>query len=210
MSNCEIIKLNNLDIEPYQVTDVLRCLLHTITFNRALGTVNPRDIDSELFTDLTWVTCGDKEVDASVESNVATVQSWVDKNPGRQFQVRLGFFEKRQQQGWWFNKEQRLFWEQWIIPFSLQDSLQEPAVESEIYRTKRKQALQQQIKSCLVQIITVVNEKRDHIPPVVSGNALTFPFEVTIEESTSESSSIFAADLIKRMLSSTQPPSVLH
>ena len=208
MSNCEIIELPTLDIEPYQVTEVLRCLLHTITFNRALGAVSPRDVDSELF-DLTWVTCGDTEIDARVESKVSTVQAWVDKNPGRNLQVRLAFFERRPQQGWFLRQEQRLFWEQWIIPLSLQESYQE-SIESEIYSAKRKQALQTQIELCLTHIITAVNEKRDHIPPVVSGNALTFPFEVTVDVPPSETSSIFGADLLKRMLSSTQPPSVLH
>lgn len=34
--------------------EVLRCILHTICFNRALGLVSPRDVDSELF-DVTYV-----------------------------------------------------------------------------------------------------------------------------------------------------------
>jgi autophagy-related protein 101 len=158
------------------------------------------------------VSCGNPEVEARIESKIATVQSWVAKNPGRHFQIRLGFFERRQQQGWLFQqKQQRLFWEQWIIPFSLQDSLQEGALESEIIRATRKQTLQQQIESCLQSIITAVNEKRNHIPPVVSENALTFPFEVTVEAPTSESSSVLGySDIFKRMLSSTHPPSVLH
>jgi autophagy-related protein 101 len=211
MSNCEIIELRSLDIEPYQVTEVLRCLLHTITFNRALGAVTPHDVHSELF-DLTWVTCGDPEVDARIESKVATVQSWVDKNPGKHIQVRLGFFEKRQQHGWsFYSKSQRLFWEQWIIPLNLVQVEHSTTIEPEaVYRAKQKQILQTQIESCLTQIITAVNDKRDHIPPVVSEKALTFPFEVTVDEPTSETSSIFGVDIVKRMLSSTHPPSVLH
>ena len=34
--------------------DVLRCILHTVLFNRALGLVRPREVDLELF-DITYV-----------------------------------------------------------------------------------------------------------------------------------------------------------
>lgn len=42
-------------MEPLEVREVLRCLLHTILFNRALGPVALREVDSELFDGLTWV-----------------------------------------------------------------------------------------------------------------------------------------------------------
>ena len=54
MSNCEVVELPPIDLEPHQVTEVLRCILHTIIFNRSLGVVKPREVDSELF-ELTWV-----------------------------------------------------------------------------------------------------------------------------------------------------------
>lgn len=206
MSNCEVIELPLLEVEPYQVTEVLRCLLHTILFNRALGTVHPREVDSQLF-DITWVHCGDDGVDARVESKVSTVQTWVERNPGRDIRVCLSFFERRQQQGWFLRQEQRLYWEQWIIPIVVADY---HSLEPDSARAKRKQALQSQLEASLSSIITAVNTKRDHIPPVVSGAALTFPFDVTVEGAGNESSSIFGVDLVKRMLSSTNPPSVLH
>lgn len=76
MSNCETITLPVVEVEPHQVREVLRCegvrgfltpcvtltpsthlpsgVLHTILFNRALGMVKPRNVDSELF-DITYV-----------------------------------------------------------------------------------------------------------------------------------------------------------
>jgi len=54
MSNFELFELPPLEVESYQVTEVIRCILHTILFNRALGGVRPREVDSELF-DITWV-----------------------------------------------------------------------------------------------------------------------------------------------------------
>lgn len=45
------------ELEQHQVHEVLRILLHTIVFNRALGPVKPVERDSELFA-VTWVSSG--------------------------------------------------------------------------------------------------------------------------------------------------------
>jgi autophagy-related protein 101 len=84
-------------------------LLHTIIFNRALGYVTPRDVDSELF-DITYVRtaaglclyvfsswphvaphqvhCGDEEVDAKLEQKITEFYSFVDRRPSDIAQVR--------------------------------------------------------------------------------------------------------------------------
>lgn len=55
MSNCEVHHLKPvLELEQHQVREVLRILLATIVFNRALGPVKPVERDSELF-EVTWV-----------------------------------------------------------------------------------------------------------------------------------------------------------
>ncbi len=55
MANCEVFHLRpHFELEQHQVKEVLRILLHTIVFQRALGPVQPAERDSELF-DLTWV-----------------------------------------------------------------------------------------------------------------------------------------------------------
>lgn len=57
MSSCEVIQLparGSLDVYAHQAPEVLRALLHTIVFHRALGLVRPQEVDSQLF-DLTWV-----------------------------------------------------------------------------------------------------------------------------------------------------------
>ena len=236
MSNCEYHDLPLIELEAHQVSEVLRCILHTIIFNRALGAVSPIEVDSELF-DLTWVTCGDEAVDKRVESKVADIQTWIRRayntntnkttrpQNSNLLQINLSFFERRHPAGtgWFSRQEQRLYWEQWAIHLALQEEF-ESRVESA--RVQRRQALQGQLTTVLTAVITAANKKRDHIPPVVSGIALTFPFDVTLDSSTlqrklsAEGSSLTGAagsalfggvDLVRRMLSSsTTPPSVLH
>mmetsp|Transcript_69055 Transcript_69055/g.218401 ORF Transcript_69055/g.218401 Transcript_69055/m.218401 type:complete len:93 (-) Transcript_69055:806-1084(-) len=52
--NCEVTNVPLLDVENHQIREVLRSILHTILFSRALGLVQPKDVDSELFN-LTYV-----------------------------------------------------------------------------------------------------------------------------------------------------------
>ncbi|XP_065632079.1 uncharacterized protein LOC112033099 [Quercus suber] len=52
--NCEVCQLKDLEVEHFEIREVLRCILHTIVFHRALGLVRPKDVDLELF-DVTYV-----------------------------------------------------------------------------------------------------------------------------------------------------------
>uniref|UniRef100_A0A8R7TNK2 Autophagy-related protein 101 n=1 Tax=Triticum urartu TaxID=4572 RepID=A0A8R7TNK2_TRIUA len=52
--NCETCHLNELELEPLEIKDVLRCILHTIFFHRTLTLVRPKDVDCDLF-EITYV-----------------------------------------------------------------------------------------------------------------------------------------------------------
>ena len=47
-------------------------------------------------------------------------------------------------------------------------------------RSKRSAALQAELEARLAEIVRSVNERKDHIPPVVSPATVTFPFEIAI------------------------------
>jgi len=66
--NCEQIQLEELHVERFQVKEVLKILLHSIIFQRALGECRMRDIDSELF-DISYVRCDSRLVEQKVEEN---------------------------------------------------------------------------------------------------------------------------------------------
>ncbi|CAI5469915.1 unnamed protein product [Closterium sp. Yama58-4] len=68
-------------------------LLHTIMFHRALGLVRPKSIDSELF-DITYVQCGDAEVERQIEEKIGQFSLWLEKNSTKKGQICLSFFEK--------------------------------------------------------------------------------------------------------------------
>lgn len=199
------------ELEQHQVHEVLRILLHTIVFNRALGPVKPVERDSELFA-VTWVECGDPEVSRKVEEKIGQFGAWVQRNPGKRGQVCLSFYEKRQRQSWFSTAEERLYWEQWVLEVAVAEPPpaefeEQQAFAASSLRAQRRQRLQAAIEEGLTCIVRAVNDKRDHIPPVVSASAVTFPFDIQVA---GDSGSVFSLGVVKRMLQSTNPPSVLH
>ncbi|KAL3583691.1 hypothetical protein D5086_014752 [Populus alba] len=89
-------------------------ILHTIVFHRALGLVRPKDIDLELF-EITYVQCGDVELEKKIEEKIDQFISWVEKHPNKKSQICLSFYETKNKHPSWFNKTERLFWEHWYV-----------------------------------------------------------------------------------------------
>lgn len=206
MSNCEVVTLPELEVEQHQVKEVLHCLLHTIIFSRALGPVRPREVDLHLF-DLTYADCGDLGVEAKVNEKVKQFCAITAKHPGKSNQVVLSFYETRKQP--WVlgfgTQEERLFWEQWIISLAVSES--NITFEEQNVRARRSAQLLAELEECVEAIVAAVNKKKDHIPPVVSSQAVTFPFEIAIR---GEGGRHFGLDTVKRLLMHTQPPPVLQ
>lgn len=47
-------------------------------------------------------------------------------------------------------------------------------------RQQRHSRLESALESLLTHIVRLVNEKKEHVPPVVVSNTLTFPFDISI------------------------------
>jgi hypothetical protein len=219
--NCEVFDLKDLDVEHYQIREVLRCILHTIMFNRALGLVRPRDVDSELF-DITYVQCGDASIEKKIEERIDHFCGWVEKHPARKGQVCLSFYnEKKSKQIWFSRQVERQYWEQWNVHLNVVKPGQEVAPEPQKQefsaftdsaeavleeRNRRQAALEGSLREVLMQVLQIVNEKKEHIPPVIHSDVASFPYEITIPNS---SESMFGMDMVKRMLQ-TPPPSMLN
>ncbi|XVF53821.1 hypothetical protein PTKIN_Ptkin05aG0129400 [Pterospermum kingtungense] len=60
-------------------------ILHTIVFQRALGLVRPKDVDLELF-EITFVQCGDIELEKKIDEKIEHFISWVEKHPNKKSQ----------------------------------------------------------------------------------------------------------------------------
>lgn len=90
-------------------------------------------------------------------------------------QICLSFYETRSHTGWFGSQQQQLDWEQWYI--NLRSREQETASLADSAQKRRVEAA---VQDCILAIIGAVNNRRDSIPPLVSGSVLTYPFKITI------------------------------
>ncbi|GLC42779.1 hypothetical protein PLESTB_001417200 [Pleodorina starrii] len=239
MANCETHNLPVLELESHQIREALRCVLHTIIFNRALGYVIPKDVDSELF-DITYVQCGDPGVEAKVESRISDFCTQVEKKPAELHQLQLSFYETRRKQAWFGTQDERLYWETWVIsvlvlqpdiglqqqgpqagaPTSAgaaaapgqQTQTQQQQAQAQAasqVRAARQARLQSALEEQLGIVVRRVNDRRDHIPPVLSASAVTFPFDISISGSSTRGSLQGGLQAVGKMLMKATPPPVL-
>ncbi|THU58737.1 hypothetical protein C4D60_Mb03t17570 [Musa balbisiana] len=188
--NCETCQLKELVLEPPEIREVLRCILHTILFHRALGLVRPKDVECELF-DITYVQCEDHELEKKIDEKINQFIGWVEKHPNRKSQVCISFYEVKNKHATWFgNKIERFYWEQWYINLHIIS----PKPHGKSHNTKahvvtgenafegsnsRCAALESSLREVLFQIIKFVNEKKDHIPPLQNSEIVSFPYEIS-------------------------------
>eukprot|EP00744_Colponema_vietnamica_P001386 GILI01002295.1.p1 GENE.GILI01002295.1~~GILI01002295.1.p1 ORF type:complete len:231 (-),score=37.09 GILI01002295.1:84-776(-) len=207
--NFEQFILDEIQIERFQAKEVLRCLLHSIIFNRALGVVAPRETESELF-DLTFMRCGDPSVDKNVEENIEMFCNALDATNQPTGQMVLSFYERREKKMLFglSKQEEKVVWEQWVIPLRVSHphsssstvSVSASASRNSLSyspstlspsgapfgfepseRMRRQSEVENVLRECLFYIVRKVNEKKDHIPPVSdSSKIVTFPFEITV------------------------------
>ncbi|XP_052195920.1 autophagy-related protein 101 isoform X3 [Diospyros lotus] len=216
--NCEVCQLEELEVEHFEIREVLRCILHTILFHRALGLVRPKDVDLELF-EITYVQCGDMELEKKIDEKINQFIDRVEKHPNKKNQICLSFYEMKNKQAtmtWFTNKVERSHWEQWYINLNV---VQQPKVHSGKShhsklvvdpgessaleeRSHRRAALEASLREVLFQIIKFVNERKDHVPPIPNLEGVSFPYEITISSS---SDSAFGIDMFKRMLQTGHP-----
>ncbi|THU70767.1 hypothetical protein C4D60_Mb08t28470 [Musa balbisiana] len=169
--NCQTCQLKELVVVPTEIQDVLRCILHTIIFHRALGLVRPQDVECEHF-EITYVHCGDHEIEKKIDEKIDQFVGWVEKHPNRKGQVCLSFYEVKNKHATWFgNKIERLYWEQWYINLHVLN----PKSHGKSHYTKapvstgenaseesssRHAALESSLHEVLFQIIRFANEKK--------------------------------------------------
>jgi hypothetical protein len=156
-------------------------------------------------------------VDDSVERGIDRFTTAWNKSGSLRGNVCVGFYEKSTKKTFLFGtKEEKMFWERWIIPLALADQKSAggggssaaggKSANTQGERDRLARERQQRLVENLVYLVSCVNEKKDHIPPVKSSStvALAFSFELshTTGEKTDES---WGLSTIKRMLKQGPP-----
>lgn len=199
--NYEHCQLDELEVEPFQVKEVLRCLIHTILYQRILGaTPSNRHVEEEstLF-EISYLRFDDESVRVTVEERIEHFAKSLDRADEARGQVDLSFFERRQRKGLLglHNVEERVCWERWSCTLVVRS--RPPQEHSE--RAKAQAGLEARLGERLCTIVGMCSEKKEHLPPIESLARDTIAFEIA----GTNSAESWGVDLFKRMLQATPP-----
>jgi len=184
-----------------QIKEVLECILHSILFSRAFGIIRPRETTVD-FMQFYYVRCDDPIIEKYVEDRVELFyDAWQKKkfDPSKGI-LFLSFDEKRvKPQLFGLSKvEERFRWEQWIIQVRLLEHhtqpLHSPQLNEEVEDNEdRREKLEYDLRKTLLQILKLINENKNHIPPLTSKETTPFPYEITFPALDPSGQGIFAA-----------------
>jgi len=169
-------------------------------FTRAFGLVRPAEGIIDLL-EFYYVRCEDKTIESYINSKTDEFfESWQKKkfDPPKRF-LLLSFDEKRtRSQLFGFSKvEERVKWEQWVIPIQIGKPM------SSNDSPDRKERLEKELRRVMYSITKQVNETKNHIPPLTNKDITPFPYEITFP--TQETNAGVFATLGSMLKSPTSP-----
>lgn len=194
--------LDAMLLRPFEVKEALRCVLHTIIFSRSLGPVEPFEVQSELF-DVTYVRNGTTDADKTVELAIekfATSTNIFNSGTSKG-QLVLSFFERRKTTSFFGSeREEKVQWERWIIPVIVQISSGRRGLSG--LRGRRSE---EALRDCLIDIVSKVNEKTEHLPSANLNKTKPMIFSFEIDHTAPNEAD---ATWFSRLLQSASPPLV--
>jgi len=186
-----------LEVPVSEIKPVLRCVLHTIFFHRALGLTHPRDVYLEKYG-ITYASCGNVDMEPVVETRVNEFFEYMQRSKHHRGQIKIRFFEKREQglvskaaQFMGF-QEDKVCWEEWVVNLRISQHRHPSGAAGE--NAEDNGVIASQLSSCIMNILTAVNTKKDHIPPVPKEltGLQSFYHEVVVVHEASSSSTFSA------------------
>ncbi|KAJ1332739.1 hypothetical protein BSLG_008368 [Batrachochytrium salamandrivorans] len=95
------------------------------------------------------------------------VQTSTDK-----IKVSVFFYERRPKKFWFAKAEEEVCWEEWDVAVTFTQALTEQ-VQLQVHAQ-----LVKSLNSCLMKISHAANEKKDHIPPMLTSDP--FPYQIVL------------------------------
>lgn len=168
--------------DPTSIKDIVRGILHTIFFHRYFPTLRPSTIE---VLDLVLPFVPDPELETLIETRISQLyrQLSATNSPSSGVRGQLGvqYFEKRRRKGGglgWFSSgakvEEEVCWEIW----RLEVTLAMPKTETE--RMKVAKAMEITLQKAVLRIVTIVNQHKDHIPPITTSETNPFPYRIQL------------------------------
>ena len=143
-----------------------------------------------------------------VEERLDALVRWLakqDRADDTVAQVCLSFYETKDKRGggWFGGGDERVYWEQWRVPIEVVGG--DEALMNVADREAKSAELQQTIVAATQHVLGIVNERKDHIPPVVSADVVSFPYEISLPGETEGA----LLGSLRRMLTHASPPTLV-
>ena len=199
-------ELGPLTVHADHIKPALQCLIHSIMFHRILGVVNPREISSDLFSNISYMTCKNNNVYEQIEERIQLIMQSINKQRLQTQQqqqqeteskvnsnshdmkdkididrILVLFYESKQKDHWFGigQSETKEYWERWDIKLNIIKSKK----DIDLYK------LEKSIKANIIKIIEFVNSNYNHLPKLPKEKELSspvsYPYEITIPNKTS-------------------------
>uniref|UniRef100_A0A7S2BGI4 Autophagy-related protein 101 n=1 Tax=Octactis speculum TaxID=3111310 RepID=A0A7S2BGI4_9STRA len=179
--------LKELELAAEHVQEALQCLLHTIVFARwphQKGPLRPQEIQCEHFP-VAYASCGEAVVYRRIDDSIQTfMSSLVPAGPELlKGCLTLGFFYRRTNKVVFWAYEEKVVFEEWIIPLLVNNTphlaVNAPITALERDRMqksadamycRRPDAHDESTRTAslldqMMEIFTQVNSSHDHVPP---------------------------------------------
>jgi hypothetical protein len=162
--------VNEVQVPLKFLADALKMLLHTIVFARWPLEVRPRDVQCTF--PLSYVKCDDAEASRKIDEAVAAfLDSTVPAGPDLQKGfLTLTFFAKRTSKVVFFKYEEKVTWEEWVLPILVEAN---PAVDHRKISALERERLEQEsdardtetLQQRALDVLTLLSGSADHVPP---------------------------------------------
>ena len=122
----------------------------------------------------------DKSVELAIERLASSLNIRIDGTSRRN--VALSFYEKIETTSFFGSKTKgKRCWERWEIPIVVQTSS-----SSSSFGGSRRKRIEEKLRDCMMDIVTRVNEKMDHIPPANLNRTSSMIFLFDIQSGSDE------------------------
>ncbi|KAK9480358.1 autophagy-related protein [Lipomyces japonicus] len=176
------------------VREVLKAVLSSIFFYRVFGQVKPLVPTREVL-DITYASIEDAVLEAQINDKLTLLNATLEASSQNasnllptnnlsakvQGQVCIAFYEKKTKKAWFSKSEEEVCWEKWVINVTSIN----PRTDSD--RNKMAKSTESQLQNIMFKIIDIVNENKDHIPPITTTETNPFPYQILLPSSTDES-----------------------
>ncbi|KAI4744432.1 DUF1649-domain-containing protein [Aureobasidium sp. EXF-12298] len=158
--------------------DVVTGILHTIFWYRIFANLDPSwhdvlGIPVPWIQDVDLQTLIEQRVDQFVRQTDGDVNDQNQNNRG-QVVVQFSERERRRKKGWFGAKDEDLVWETWTLNIALAS----PRTNQEVTNTRR--AIERSLSNAVMKITDVVQQNKDHVPPITTQDTNTFPYHILV------------------------------